>query len=249
VTSWLPAAGGGDRLFLSSHSRFGPGEAIRGGIPVCFPQFAAQGPLPNHGFARVSAWDLASAGLADDGSAFAILRLKPSDATRQIWPHDFALELHIRLTGQNLSVALVVSNPGSASFSFTAALHTYLSVVDIAETTIHGLEGALYYDKVLNRTDCCEAAPCLRLGGAIDRVYHAAPPNLTVRERDRSLSIRATGFADTVVWNPGSGAASLADLESGGERRMLCVEAAAAAAPVVVAPGMTWRGAQELTAR
>ena len=38
------------------------------------------------------------------------------------------------------------------------------------------------------------------------------------------------------------------DLEPGGFARMLCVEAAAASAPVRLAPGATWRGAQELTA-
>ena len=249
VTSWTPARSVAERLFLSSRSGFGPGAAIRGGIPVCFPQFAAQGPLPNHGFARVSAWDLASADLADDGSARAVLRLRNSDATHRLWPHSFALELGVRLWDQSLQATLAVTNTGSANFSFTAALHTYVRVADIAATTVHGLEGALYYDKVLHKSDCREAAPSLRIDGAVDRIYHAAPANLMVRERDRSLSIQAIGFPETVVWNPGGGAGSLADLEPGGERQMLCVEAAAAASPIVLAPSTTWRGAQELTAR
>ena len=49
VTSWCAAGDGSDRLFLSSAARFEDGLAIRGGIPVCFPQFADQGPLPMHG--------------------------------------------------------------------------------------------------------------------------------------------------------------------------------------------------------
>jgi glucose-6-phosphate 1-epimerase len=247
VTSWSPALDGADRLFLSSRSGFGPGAAIRGGIPVCFPQFAAQGPLPNHGFARVSPWDLVSAEVAEDGAARAALRLVSSAGTQHLWPHAFALELGVRLSGESLAVTLAVTNTGSASFSFTAALHSYLGVADIAETTVHGLEGAPYYDKILDRRDCREATPCVRIDGAIDRVYHA-PPNLMVRERNRSLSIRALGFPDTVVWNPGAGARSLADLEAGAERRMLCVEAAAAATPVVLPARAVWRGAQELTA-
>ncbi|MSQ98402.1 MAG: D-hexose-6-phosphate mutarotase, partial [Xanthomonadales bacterium] len=80
------------------------------------------------------------------------------------------------------------------------------------------------------------------------RVYRVAPQDLEVREHDRSMAVRATGFPDTVVWNPGITARSLTDLEPGGETRMLCVEAAAAATPVVLAAGARWRGSQMLTA-
>ena len=74
VTSWCPADMPDDRLYLSARSTFAAGAAIRGGIPVSFPQFAGQGPLPNHGFARVITWILVRAGLQDDGSAHASLR-------------------------------------------------------------------------------------------------------------------------------------------------------------------------------
>ncbi len=113
LTSWIPAGSSADRLFLSARSRFSDGAAIRGGIPVSFPQFAAQGPLPNHGFARVMRWELARADIDDDGSACAVLRLGDSDATRQLWPHAFALELSVRLSGASLDVGLGVVNTGA----------------------------------------------------------------------------------------------------------------------------------------
>jgi len=250
LTSWLPAGTSKDRFFLSRRSRFSAGAAIRGGIPVSFPQFATQGPLPSHGFARVMAWDLVRAQVQDDGSAGAVLHLVDSVATRQLWPHAFALELGIRLSGSSLEVALTVTNTGVADFTFTAALHTYLAVSDVAATTVHGLQGALYYDKIRGVDDCREMAPDLRIDGAVDRVYRVAPQDLQIRENGHSLEIRATGFLDTVVWNPGAeGVRSLADLEPGDEGRMLCVEAAAAATPVVLEAGATWRGTQALTAR
>lgn len=51
VTSWKSASGQ-ERLFVSKQALFQPPKAIRGGVPVCFPQFGALGPLGQHGFAR-----------------------------------------------------------------------------------------------------------------------------------------------------------------------------------------------------
>ena len=249
VTSWRPADRPDDRLYLSARSVFAAGAAIRGGIPVCFPQFAGQGPLPNHGFARVITWILVRAGLQDDGSAHASLRLCDSDDTRRLWPHPFALELAVTVSGRALDVSLTVNNTGAAEFAFTAALHTYLDVRDVANTTVRGLAGAGFRDKAQDRDHCLERADVLRIDGEIDRVYRCAPQPLEVASPGRSLSIRAAGFPDTVIWNPGPvRAKALSDIEPGSEAAMLCVEAVAAAAPVLLAPGAQWRGAQALAA-
>ena len=57
-------------------------------------------------------------------------------------------------------------------------------------------------------------------------------------------------IVDTVVWNPGAGkAAELKDLDDGGWRRMLCIEAAAIGTPIQLAPGQSWHGSQTLEAR
>jgi D-hexose-6-phosphate mutarotase len=60
VTRWRPA-GHDDVLFLSEHSRFAAGSAIRGGVPICFPWFGPKEGdpgAPSHGFARTSPWTL-----------------------------------------------------------------------------------------------------------------------------------------------------------------------------------------------
>ena len=65
VTSWIPA-GGKEVLFMGKTASFAPGDPIRGGIPVVFPQFANTGPLPQHGFARKTEWQLAETADAND---------------------------------------------------------------------------------------------------------------------------------------------------------------------------------------
>ena len=54
VLSWVSR--GRERLFLSPDNRWDGKTAIRGGVPVCFPQFNQRGSLPRHGFARNMAW-------------------------------------------------------------------------------------------------------------------------------------------------------------------------------------------------
>lgn len=251
VTSWIPAGETESRLWLSPLAHFAPASSIRGGIPVCFPQFADQGPLPMHGFARTSAWTLAAADRQPDGAAAARLRLTDSDATRALWPHAFACELDVRASGATLAVLLAVTNTGADAFAFTVALHTYLAVRDARAVAVHGLSGVHYRDKVLRHDDDVQGAPELEVDRPLDRVYRATP-ELTVRESGRALGVHAQGVTDTVVWNPGPPAdpkpIAGADMTPDAWRHFLCVEAAVATTTIALAPGATWRGSQRLTA-
>ena len=58
LLSWIPADGR-ERLFLAERAEFAPAAAIRGGVPVIFPQFGDRGALRKHGFARVVDWSFA----------------------------------------------------------------------------------------------------------------------------------------------------------------------------------------------
>ncbi|MEO7458254.1 MAG: D-hexose-6-phosphate mutarotase [Gemmatimonadaceae bacterium] len=248
VTSWRPMPDGDERLFLSECSHFGGGAAIRGGIPIIFPQFATEGPLPRHGFARTSLWELASESVEGDG-AHAAFQLAASDATRAIWPAEFLAQFDIRVTANELEVALSVENTGHAPFTFTAALHTYLRVRDIVRVEVTGLEGVRYRESSAPSRLIPDTDYTLRIRGEIDRVYVDAPQRVLIREPERDLALLSDGFPDVVIWNPGAErAAKLEDMEPGGERHMLCVEAAAVQIPVVVEPGARWSGSQVLIA-
>lgn len=243
VASWIPA-GGGEALFLSRASRFEPGAAIRGGVPVIFPQFAEQGPLPKHGFARTRTWER-----GETSESRVVFHLRDDDDTRTIWPHAFAAELAVELEARRIAIRLSVRNTGDAPFSFTSALHTYLRVADVRQAGIAGLRGVAYRDKLRDGQTFVEDAEPLRIPHEIDRVYVDAPRELRVHDEagGRTILVRAEGFPDAVVWNPGAeNAAAFPDMEAGEEREMLCVEAACAAAPATLAPGETWIGAQLL---
>jgi glucose-6-phosphate 1-epimerase len=249
VTSWRPAGETDDRLYLSRRSEFGATAAIRGGVPVVFPQFAAEGPLPRHGFARTSLWSLGCIAREADGTAEAELVLRDSPETREVWDAAFKAVLAVTVVERQLAITLRVENVGEKAFSFTAALHTYLRVHDVHDAEIHGLRGTLYRvsgDRELVADD----ADRLLLPDYLDRVYVGAPSPLELRERGRSLLLEAEGFPDAVIWNPGrERAAALHDLEPGDERRFVCIEAAAVQTPVTLGAGRRWAGTQTLTAR
>lgn len=249
VTSWIPAGEADDRLYLSARSAFRPGAAIRGGVPVIFPQFAAFGPLPKHGFAREVEWQLVDQGVAADGDAAATFRLADAPATRAVWPHPFAAELTVTVGGAVLDLRLRVTNTGDAPLAFTGALHTYLRVGDVEAAAVRGLAGVRYRDSAAGGVERVQDDAELRVSGEVDRIYLQAPPVLEVREPGRVLRVTHAGFPDVVVWNPGAErAAALPDLEPGGHRRLLCVEAAVVGTPVRLAPGARWDGRQTLVA-
>ena len=243
VLEWTPEPEGGNRLFLSANSAFGADASIRGGIPVIFPQFGNFGDLPKHGFARRSAWALA--GVSDTQVAY---ELSESASTLEIWPHSFRLRLTVSLLPSGLRTALSVENTGRHPLRFTAGLHSYLRVRSIEDVTLEGLDGRTYWDATRDMARSVQSEPALRFGPELDRVYPDVSNALTVREGSRSLRVEAEGFQDVVVWNPGpENAAAMSDMEPGGERYMLCVEAAQIEQPVSLGPGAVWLGAQVLT--
>ena len=247
VLSWV--AGGRERLYLSPNAVFDGLGAIRGGVPLCFPQFNQRGPLPKHGFVRNLAWQCtAPQGAVDaDGAVRLALALHDDDRSRAWWPEAaFALRLEIALAAGGLRLALHTHNRGAAPWSFTGALHTYLRVDGIDQAALEGLDGCARWDAVADTHHVQQGA--VRFAGEYDSVFAAPAGALQLRDGMHRLGIEnSPAFANTVVWNPGAAlCARLPDLPGDGYRHMLCVEAAQVDAPVAVAPGQHWVGWQQL---
>lgn len=257
VLSWV--CGGRERLYLSPKALFDGESAIRGGVPVCFPQFNQRGSLPKHGFARNLTWTAlpAADGVPDGindaaaevprGSIQAAFRLCDSEATRALWSQAFEALLTVQLAPGSLQITLQVRNTDALPLRFTGALHTYLAVDDIAAARLDGLSGQAGWDALTNQT--APAAAEIRFDGEFDRVHAAAPSPLTLHDGPHRLRIaQSASLADTVVWNPGAALCRrLPDMPADGFTRMLCVEAAQVMAPVEVPAGGAWRGWQRLT--
>jgi len=247
VVSWV--AGGRERLYLSPRSSFDGTAAIRGGVPICFPQFNQRGPLPKHGFARNLSWRVDVLPDLSEQAAELTLHLSSSESTRMLWPQSFEVTLTLRLRPASLQMILAVSNTGETPMSFTGALHTYLAVNDILAVQLDGLRGQPEWDALTDQHR--RASGPLSFHGEFDRVYGAAAQALILYDDRYRLAIeQSRSFADTVVWNPGAEkCASLPDMPADGYAHMLCVEAAQVMQPVTLEAGAQWQGWQRLSVR
>ncbi len=247
VVSWVSV--GRERLYLSPASHWNGSSAIRGGVPVCFPQFNQRGSLVKHGFARNLPWRAlpSAAASRSAGQVQQVFGLASGEASRAFWDFSFEARLTVTLAPGSLHVTLDVHNTDERTLTFTGALHTYLAVDDVAAAELSGLQGQAEWDALTDTRAVAGPEP-LRFTGEFDRVYGAASQPLVLSEPGQSLRIaQSTGFDQTVVWNPGPElCARLADMPDDGHRRMLCVEAACVDQPVAVPPGQRWQGWQHL---
>ncbi|HYM87010.1 MAG TPA: D-hexose-6-phosphate mutarotase, partial [Pseudoxanthomonas sp.] len=131
-----------DLLWLSPVSRRAP-DAIRGGVPVCWPYFGREGQpadAAQHGFARNARWMLANATRDTEGGITLELELPESTAT--------PLRLTQRLQlGRVLRQSLTTHNAGATTVAFTQALHSYFRVGDASRAHVDGLDGLSYADR------------------------------------------------------------------------------------------------------
>ncbi|KAL9254411.1 putative glucose-6-phosphate 1-epimerase [Drosera capensis] len=235
VLSWKNEQGE-ELLFLSSKATFKPPAAVRGGIPICFPQFGSRGLLEQHGFARNRMW------VVDDEQAMMHsnepnghacqasinLLLKPSDEDLKIWPHRFEFRVRISLSDDGQLILMSrIRNSNGKPFSFSIAFRTYFSISDISEVRVEGLETLDFLDNICEREH-------------VIAVFDHG--------KKRTFQIRKQGLPDVAVWNPWEKKAkALADLGDEEYKYMLCVDGATVEKPIMLKPGEEWSGRVELS--
>jgi glucose-6-phosphate 1-epimerase len=227
VTSWHPKASE-EVIFLSEHSRWEDGRAIRGGIPVCFPWFRAKADdasAPSHGFARIKSWNLDS--ITNYGDVVVVtLSTESDESTRKFWPYDFRL-VHRVTVGAQLKLDLIVTNTGSTPLGFEEALHTYYNVKDAHEIRVAGLNGATFRDNTDSNREKQQQGDVV-LPKATDNAYLNTTASLELIDSafKRRIRIVKENSCSTVVWNPwDTGAKALSDMGDDEWRQMVCVEA------------------------
>jgi glucose-6-phosphate 1-epimerase len=240
VTSWKPT-GSEEVIFLSEHSRWEDGRAIRGGIPICFPWFRAKADNPQapaHGVVRTRTWQLTS--LAQEQDAVTVTLATESDeTTRQLWPYEYRV-IHRITVGAELRLELVVTNTGSTPFRFEEALHTYHRVGEVEKIQVAGLDRTAYLDNTDGNREKMQDGDVI-FTKPTDNAYLDTQNSVEVIDPllRRRIRTEKKNSLTTVVWNPWKeGALSLADLGNDEWQQMACVEASnILSSAIALAPG------------
>ena len=203
VTSWKPATQD-ESLFVSTKSRWDEGQAIRGGIPICFPWFRAKGDdstAPAPGFVRTRMWQLESIIENENGVAVS-MSTESDEQTRRWWPAEFHL-VHRAVFGTDLSLELVCTNKGTTPLRFEEALHTYNRVEDVSQTHLQGLDTVQFLDNTDSNKEKMQQGE-VTIASQVDNAYvntqnvvDLMDPKMRRRIRLQKLNSRST-----VVWNP-----------------------------------------------
>ncbi|CAI0469907.1 unnamed protein product [Linum tenue] len=255
VVSWRNEHGE-ELLFTSSKAILKHPKAMRGGIPICFPQFGNCGSLEQHGFARNKVWTIDECPPAlhpndSHGKSFIDLVLKSSDEDLKCWPHSFEFRLRVALSSHGeLLLISRVRNVNGKPFSFSFGYHAHLSVSDISEVRIEGLETLDYLDNLSRKERYTEQGDAITFESELDRVYLGAPNVVAVldHERKRTYVVRKEGLPDIAVWNPWEKKSkAMADFGDDEYKQMLCVDGAAIEKPITLKPGEEWTGRMELS--
>ena len=241
ITSFKPN-GQEQVIYLSPNSRFEPGVAIRGGIPLSWPWFAdhpTDKSKPAHGFARTSRWHLKETLKVSDSETEIRLGLTSSNETLKLFDHRFCLEIVFSI-GPQMNIELRTLNTDDSEFTISSAFHSYYKIHNISDVSVRGLENAAYMDKTDNFKKKKQDGP-LEITGETDRIYMNTASDCVIEDPGlkRAVNIKKSGSNSTVVWNPWEEKArGMKDL--GGQEYMnfFCVETANAGDDTVtILPG------------
>ena len=240
VTSWKPV-GNDEVLFLSTKSHWQGGQAIRGGIPICFPWFRAKADdpkAPAHGFVRTKSWQLESI-LEGKSGVCVSMSTESDEQTRRWWPAEFHL-LHRVVFGPELTLELSCTNTGKTDLRFEEALHTYNRVADVANVRLQGLDVVQFLDNTDSNRAKIQHGD-VTIASATDNAFIGTQNDVDLIDPKlrRHIRLKKVNSLTTVVWSPWrEGAARLGDLGDGEWIQFLCVEASNILdASVTLAPG------------
>ncbi len=129
VVSYVPV-GGGEVFFMS--------RTGTGGMPICWPWFAGLGPCKDsarHGVARYRDFKVTLVKKHAPWDSEITLRLESDAATRRVFPHDFVLDVSVRLADR-LTIKMTGENTGDDQFVVTEAFHPYFAVGDSSRSRV-----------------------------------------------------------------------------------------------------------------
>lgn len=254
ISSWK-TANGEEHLYNSPKTIYADGKAIRGGVPLIFPQFSDLGPLPvSHGFLRISNFELKGT-TTKQGMQEVQLVYELRPGMQKLLPDaNLDVLLTVQFSASHLHMDVKVTNlHASNDFEFGFAFHTYFAAVT-ESVAVGGLNETPYLDDLQDRKPC-PAAPVKYITEEIDRIYvnqKTKPVTLTYPTggKTKTVTISTDNFKDVVLWNPWiEKTKATKDLPEDAYLHFVCVEHGIILEKEVLKPKASWHAAQIVDVR
>ena len=230
LLSFIPKHDQRERIWLSKAAVLDGKQAIRGGVPVCWPWFGAHemsgqpggtNDFPAHGYVRTQQWQIVK---STDNELGTQVVLQPQTSAGAGFSGEAELTLTLDIN-QQCSLQLLTTNKGQQSFSYRCALHTYFAVNNVKTCELSGLSGD-YLDKTRGMQTYKTPANYV-FTEETDRVHLCQPELVLIKEHLKPIEVRSKGHDSVVVWNPWQDkSTTMQDMEDDGYLTMLCVETA-----------------------
>lgn len=218
IVSYLPKNEEQDVFWLGDFNKFDNTQAIRGGVPICWPRFGEEelnSKFPRHGFARISNWNLKNV-FVDDSKMEVELSLIPDEK----YNINVTVNLFIKITDK-LEYHLETINNGDELFEFSEALHAYFNIGSIDEIDIKGLSNHQYKNSLDGKDYTWKDN--LKIKGEFDAAFtnHTGVVEIVDTSLNRTISIEKEGSNTTVVWNPNK---DYVEMSEGQYKKFVCIE-------------------------
>lgn len=241
---------GHETLFVSTLAKTDGSKALRGGIPLVFPQFGQPNKdMPQHGFLRNNYWKCGEV-YDNDDEAGCDFTLSLEDVVNArgdgIWKDESQVDctviLSVKVSAVSLTTVLTIENAGGNAFDYQTLFHTYYKIygskaLDGALCNVTGLAGYQVCDKITNEEKVQGDEPII-IDCEVDRIY--TPPQdkpaidveILTGEDGSKVAVHAAAEVDgdsvpvsAVVWNPFiEKSKGMSDFGDEDYHDMICVE-------------------------
>ena len=220
VVSYRPKTENHDVFWLGDLNKFDNVQAIRGGVPVCWPRFVEEtlnNHFPRHGFARLSMWKLENV-IVEKEKMEVEMFLCPDDK----YNLNVSARLLIKITDK-LECILDTINEGDREFIFSEALHAYFNVGDRDYVKIEGCKGYQYKNSLDGKIYTLNED--LQIREEFDSAFLNHTTNVKIIDPifSRIILLEKKGSNTTVIWNPNK---DLAEMSNDQYKKFICVEPA-----------------------
>lgn len=210
LLSWQPRHCDKDVLWLSEIEPFRLGNAIRGGIPICYPWFGGV-KAPTHGYARIKLWQLTDYEITKEK-----VRLEFC-----LFSVDHCVEVKVIMIFTQ-ECEIIFEHYGKETAQL--ALHSYFNLSQVEDVIIHNLPTQCFNALTQQQEEVCSPRTIDQHIDCIYSISYFDCHQIIDEKYKRTIEVEHNNASDVVLWNPWH--KEIPGMHQNSYKTMVCLETA-----------------------